>query len=144
MRYIWIHLGQGKIVPPDGMDDFLRLRGTIIAGRIKAKVRELKAAKRFPSTVDGDRGIRYQGRFVLDDLDLWPSNFDRIERMSVDQELDRWLLSILGDELRGVAEDRIEGLTIDSIAQRRGKSRRTVERRLQEIRAIWEQALRDP
>jgi RNA polymerase sigma factor (sigma-70 family) len=143
MRDMWIRLGRAKIIPPDGMDDFLRLARTIIAGRIKAKVRELKAAKRFPSTADGDGDIRYQGRFVPDDLDLWPSNLDKIERMSVDGELNRWLLSILGDELRGVAEDRIAGLTIDSIAQRRGRSRRTVERRLQEIRAIWEQALRD-
>ena len=51
----------------------------------------------------------------------------------------RRLLDRLGDEaLRQVAIDRLEGYTNDEIASRLGCARRTVARRLDLIRKIWE------
>lgn len=52
----------------------------------------------------------------------------------------RRLLDRLGDdELRKVALDRMEGYTNDEIADRLGCARRTVARRLEFIRRLWEQ-----
>ena len=138
LRFMWIHLMQGRVVPPDGVDDFLRLARTIIARRITAKRRELRAGKRFPS-VNGDvhGGFQFQGRDVPDDLDLCPSDLTGPEAQAISADLERWLLDLLGPELREIAEARFEGKSIDRIAERRGKSRRTIERMLQEIRAIW-------
>ncbi len=50
----------------------------------------------------------------------------------------RRLLDLLGDELRQVAIDRMEGYTNDEIAARLGCARRTVARRLELIRKTWE------
>ena len=51
----------------------------------------------------------------------------------------RRLLDLLGgDDLRRVALDRMEGYTVDEIAERLGCARRTVARRLDLIRKTWE------
>jgi DNA-directed RNA polymerase specialized sigma24 family protein len=52
----------------------------------------------------------------------------------------RRLLSLLDDdELRKVALDRMEGYTNDEIADRLGCARRTVARRLDLIKRVWEE-----
>jgi hypothetical protein len=80
---------------------------------------------------------------VPDDMDLWPSGLNGPDTDVVSKDLDQWLLSILGSELCEIAESRISGNSIDQIAKRRGKSSRTIQRMLYEIRAIWNSALRD-
>jgi len=144
LRFMWIHLMQGVVVPPDGVDEFMRLARTIIARQITAKLRELRADKRSPS-VNGDvhGGFQFQGDYVPDDLDLCPSDLTGAEAKAVSEDLERWLLDLLGPGLREIAESRLKGKTIDQIAKRRGKSRRTIERMFQEIRAIWASAMRD-
>ena len=52
----------------------------------------------------------------------------------------RRLLDSLGDgELESVAVWRMEGLTVEEIAERLGYVTRSIKRKLQTIRAIWEQ-----
>jgi DNA-directed RNA polymerase specialized sigma24 family protein len=144
MRIMWVRLMQGHVVPPDGVDEFLRLARTIISRRITAKLRELRADKRSPS-VKGNvhGGFQFQGRFVPDDLDLCTYDLTGPEEKAVFEDFERWLLGLLGPWLREIAEARLEGRTIDQIAKRRGKSRRAIERMFEEIRAIWSSALRD-
>ena len=56
----------------------------------------------------------------------------------VAEEYGRLLERLDDDELRRVALDRMEGYTSDEIATRLGCARRTVARRLDLIRKIWE------
>lgn len=56
----------------------------------------------------------------------------------VAEEYGRLLDRLDDDELRRVALDRMEGYTCDEIAARLGCARRTVARRLDLIRKVWE------
>jgi len=144
LNLMWMRLMQGVVAPPDGVDDFLRVARTMIDERIKARAREQRAAKRRPpGKMNSGADLRGQGFYAPDDLDLWPSGMNGPETEVVSKDLDQWLLSILGPELGEIAESRMSGKSIDQIARRRGKSPRTIERKLQEIRAIWNSALRD-
>jgi DNA-directed RNA polymerase specialized sigma24 family protein len=49
------------------------------------------------------------------------------------------LLGLLDDEQRTIAIAKLEGLTNPEIAKRMNRALRTIERKLQLIRAIWEQ-----
>src|ERR1700676_2249835 len=50
------------------------------------------------------------------------------------------LLGLLDDDQRTIAIAKLEGLTNPEIAQRMNRALRTIERKLQLIRAVWEQA----
>ena len=56
------------------------------------------------------------------------------------EEVDR-LMGLLDEDLCRVAQMRIEGLSIEEIAEKTAVNARTVQRRMQEIRAIWSGAL---
>ncbi len=47
------------------------------------------------------------------------------------------LLDRLGDDLRAIAVWQMEGLTVDEIARKLGRSPRTVARKLFVIRDLW-------
>jgi hypothetical protein len=107
-------------------------------------VRELRAAKRSPSVnADAYGGLRIQRRYAPDDMNLWPSGLPGSDEEVIVRDLDRWLLSLLDSVLREINEYRFSGKTIDQIAKRQGRSRRTIERMFQEIRSIWSSVLRD-
>ncbi len=57
----------------------------------------------------------------------------------VAEEYER-LLNFLDDDQRAIAVAKLEGLTNPEIAVRFDRSLRTVERKLQLIRGIWEQS----
>jgi DNA-directed RNA polymerase specialized sigma24 family protein len=50
------------------------------------------------------------------------------------------LLGLLDDDQRAIAIAKLEGLTNAEIAKRMNRALRTIERKLQLIRAVWEQA----
>ena len=56
------------------------------------------------------------------------------------EEHQRLMNSLKDEVLRSVANWRMEGYTNEEIAQRLGLSRRSVERKVQRIRQLWEQA----
>jgi hypothetical protein len=73
LELMWIQFMEGRVIPPNGIDGFLRLARTIIGRRIAAKARELRAAKRSPSAnEDIDGGSGFQGHYAPDDLNRWP------------------------------------------------------------------------
>jgi DNA-directed RNA polymerase specialized sigma24 family protein len=144
LSLMWIQFMEGRTVPPDGVDEFLRFARTIIGRRIAAKARELRAAKRSPSAnEDSHGGSGFQGHDAPDDLDRWPAGLSNSDCEIVSKDLHRWLLSLLGRELGEIVEYRIDGKTIDQIAKRMGKPRRTIERMFHEVRLIWLSAQRD-
>lgn len=57
----------------------------------------------------------------------------------VAEECQRLLNQLEDDTLRSIAILKMEGFTVDEIAQRLGSTRRTIERRLHIIRKTWEQ-----
>lgn len=72
------------------------------------------------------------------DLDRLPSRMDDPQFTSMmSEECLRLLTALQDDELEQVAKSKLEGLTNDQIAADLGYSRRTVQRMLQNIRAIW-------
>jgi DNA-directed RNA polymerase specialized sigma24 family protein len=57
-------------------------------------------------------------------------------------EQHRWLMEVLGDdELRLVAQCRLEGDSVEAIAERLGYVSRSIKRKLQMIRSLWEKEL---
>jgi DNA-directed RNA polymerase specialized sigma24 family protein len=58
----------------------------------------------------------------------------------VAEECQRLLDQLEDDTLRDIAILKMEGFTVDEIAQRLGSTRRTIERRLHIIRKTWEQS----
>jgi len=57
------------------------------------------------------------------------------------EEYNRLLRQLGDDELKEIAVARMEGYTNAEIAERRGCTRQTVQRRLTMIRSLWEQEL---
>lgn len=57
----------------------------------------------------------------------------------VAEEFRRLLGTLADDELRSIALLKMEGYTNQEVAERLGCARRTVQRRLQLIKALWEQ-----
>jgi DNA-directed RNA polymerase specialized sigma24 family protein len=79
-----------------------------------------------------------QARRINVDLDRLPSRFDDPQFTSMmSEECLRLLTALQDNELEQVAKWKLEGLTNDQIAADLGYSRRTVQRMLQNIRAIW-------
>lgn len=57
--------------------------------------------------------------------------------VALQEQADRILGLLRDDRLREIAIGRIEGLTVDEIAEQMGISTRSVERKLQLIRKVW-------
>ncbi len=133
LNLMWQSFLTDNLVPPDGLDDFLRLARTFIVRRITHKLRQVRSTKRQPA------GWVY----VPDDLDIFACGLPRPEVELISNDMVNWLLSLLCREARAIVELRLEGNTIDQIAEPRGKPRRNIERMFQEIRATWTDAQRD-
>jgi len=63
--------------------------------------------------------------------------------LQVTEEFERLMALLADDELREIAVARLEGFTNEDIAQRLNVTSRTVERRLNLIRRLWEQDQQD-
>jgi RNA polymerase sigma factor (sigma-70 family) len=59
------------------------------------------------------------------------------------ESMNRLFASLDDDELRAIAQKKLEGYTNEEIAAQIGRSLPTVERRLKMIREIWSEGLRD-
>jgi DNA-directed RNA polymerase specialized sigma24 family protein len=144
MSLMWARIIADQTAPLASVDDFLRLARTIIARRIKDRLREATAEKRNPSPrPDADHNAGSFETFVPDDLDLFACGLPSGDVQVISEDERQWLMSILGPELRQIAEYRVNGATVKRIAGLLGKPLRTVERMFEEIRAIWTQARKD-
>ena len=111
----------------------------ITARKACAQVQRRTSQKRGGGQVLGEADIRGSDRDGTGALDQVIGEEPTPEFATMVAEEFRRLLDALGDEtLRRVALDRMEGYTNDEIAARLGCARRTVARRLELIRSIWE------
>jgi DNA-directed RNA polymerase specialized sigma24 family protein len=121
-------------------DDLWRLLVVITARKAGAQVqrqgRQKRGGGRVVEATDVAAGSPESADGVLERLvDAEPTP----EFAAMVAEEYRRLLEALGDDgLRRVALDRMEGYTCDEIAGRLGCARRTVARRLDLIRKLWE------
>jgi DNA-directed RNA polymerase specialized sigma24 family protein len=89
---------------------------------------------------DGDRPVGPAEEHGADDLTNLLSREPSPELAAImAEECGRLLSRLEDDELRAIVLLRMEGYTDDEIAARIGCARRTVQRRLQVIRRLWEQ-----
>jgi RNA polymerase sigma factor (sigma-70 family) len=144
LSIMWFGILSGEIDPPGGADDFLRLARTIIRRRITAKARAERGPERNPTPHEASpRGPGSLDASVPDAANVFQSDLPLPEAVAIAKEETRWLMSLLGPELREVVHYRfIHGLKIEQIAERMGLSPRTISRRLQEIQQIWQDAIR--
>jgi DNA-directed RNA polymerase specialized sigma24 family protein len=122
-----------------GRDDLWRLLVVITARKAAAQVRRSGRQKRGGDRVCGATDLVASGSVeevsLLDQI-IGPEPTPEFAAMVAEEY--RNLLEILGDEsLRQVAVWRMEGFTTDEIAARLDCARRTVARRLELVRRIW-------
>ena len=118
----------GRLQTLSGRDDLWRLLVTVTARKAAGQVRRQGRQKR--------GGGRVQGEANLDEV-VGPEPTPEFAAMVAEEYAQ--LLDALGDEgLRRVALWRLEGFTVEEIASCLGCTVRTVGRRLDLIRKIWQ------
>jgi len=137
-------------VVAEGVDGFWRLFRRILARKVfTARDREA-AIKRGGPGIPGHGRNDQQTRaprngaptvkahtHIADDFDLFESGLPSAEVLAVGDELTGRLVAMLAPELEIVFRMRFEGRSIPYIAAKLEISTRTVDRRLEQIRAIW-------
>jgi RNA polymerase sigma-70 factor, ECF subfamily len=124
---------QGFYDAPNG-DELWRLLLVIAIHKVREKAVYYHAAKRDRHrTIGGDEAVRH--------LELW-SNAKDFPDGYLDLVLDE-ILEQLPCEGRKMARLRLEGYKVAEIARKTGRSRRTVERILQETRVKLDQLVRE-
>jgi RNA polymerase sigma-70 factor (ECF subfamily) len=124
---------QGSYDAPDG-DELWKLLLVIAIHKVRDKAVYHHAAKRNRHrTLDGDEALRHM-KLSSNDKDS-PDGY-------LDLVLDE-IMEQLSCESRNMAKLRLEGYKVAEIARKTGRSRRTVERILQETRAKLDQLVRE-
>ena len=105
--------------------------------KVLQNIRSNRAAKRGGGQVRGDSvfisGISGAGKAGFDNLSAPPLDFADELTLEMHDQLD-----MLGEEmLKQVGVMKLQGFTNQEVAEKLGVSERTVERKLERIRAIW-------
>ena len=136
-------------------DRFDRLQDRSDLWRVLAMLVARKAARQIEHQMRQKRGsgqVRGESVFIAAD-DTGAAGLENLaagENLAGDyvvemQESLEQLLDLLpDDEYRAIANMRMEGHSNEEIAEKLGCTERTVERRLQRIREVWEQAAAEP
>jgi RNA polymerase sigma factor (sigma-70 family) len=130
---------RGAFTELNGRDELWRLLLCITARKARARIRHETREKRGGGKVGGesilmtgsDQGSGGQ-------IGQVPGHSPSPEMLAQFADECQWLLDQLGDDtLKAIALLRVEGYTVDEIAQRVGCAKRSVERRLTLIRKTW-------
>jgi DNA-directed RNA polymerase specialized sigma24 family protein len=132
-------VGRGQFPKLDDRDDLWRLLVTITVRKVVDTVRHQTRQKRGGGLVLGESAVMSQGsddEGMTQFLSREPTPEDAAR---FTDEYER-LLARLGDEtLKAIAVRKLEGHSSEEIAAGLGISTRTVDRKLNLIRAIWEE-----
>jgi len=128
---------QGQFPDLTDRDDLWRLLASITARKVIGAIRHQTRLKRGGGRVVGESAlIGDEGEGMTQFLAAEPTPEDAAE---LADEFER-LVAMLGDEtLRRIALRKLEGYCSADIAAEIGTSARTVDRKLNLIRAIWDQ-----
>jgi RNA polymerase sigma factor (sigma-70 family) len=135
---------QGRFPRLDDRDDLWRLLVALTERKVTDQVRRARRLKR------GGGQVRTEGELTAGGPDDAPAGLDGIagpeptpEFAAEFAEEYRRLFEVLRDEdLRRIAVWKLEGHTADEIAAQLGCARRTVARRLELIRMLWQAGTR--
>lgn len=133
---------QGKLPELTDRESLWRLLLTMTRHAAIDSIQREQRAKRGGGHVRGESLVEDQR---LLQAHAGPSAFDNFVSsaptpgsvVSIKELLDQWLSRLPDDETRQFALLHLEGFTIVEIAERLGLTKRTAERRLQQIRAAW-------
>jgi DNA-directed RNA polymerase specialized sigma24 family protein len=143
---------EGRIAYIADEDGTLRIVRQIIADKVSARRAQMRALKRDPARIAGFVGKTLRIASVAhgidngdharlaDDLDLFQSGVPSDEVKLISREVVAHFLDSLDAEHAKIAQMRLDGVRISEIAIRLGRSKRTIQRRLEEIRATWNAA----
>jgi DNA-directed RNA polymerase specialized sigma24 family protein len=130
--------GRGQFPQMSGRDDLWRLLATITVRKALATMRHQNRQKRGEGRVLGESALLVgddsSSEGLAEVLDREPTP-DEVVQFADDYG--RFLARLQEPALRTVALRRLEGQSSREIAQMLGVSTKTVERKLQLIRAIW-------
>lgn len=136
----------GSLRDVQGRDELWRLLLCITARKAQGYVRHETRQKR------GGGKVRGESIFLVGDSADRDAGIDQVPHAAVVAETNEefarqceGLFDALGDEtLQTIAMLRVEGYRVDEIAERVGCARRSVERRLNLIRTIWQAEIEPP
>lgn len=143
LRCLYDGAARGQFTALVNRQELWQLLAAITVRKVIDHQRHLTQKKRGGGSVRGDSAM--QG----DDNDRSPVGFDDIlgdaatpEVLAIATEEYQRLMDILDDDrLREIAKCKLEGYRNEEIGQRLGLACRSIERKLQRIRQIWENDL---
>jgi len=140
MRCLYEGATSGKFVSVINRQELWQLLATITIRKVIDQQRRLTQQKRGGGRVRGDSALLGNG------ADYCGDGFDQIcadaatpEVLAMAAEEFQRLMDVLDDDrLRGIAQLKLEGYRNEEIAQKLGLACRSIERKLQRIRQVWE------
>jgi DNA-directed RNA polymerase specialized sigma24 family protein len=141
MRCLCEGAARGQFAALVTRGDLWQLLATITARKVIDQQRLLTKQKRGGGRVRGDSVLA-----AASDDDRPSAGFDQFrgdaetpEALAITSEEYRRLMGLLDDDrLRKIVECKLEGYKNEEIAQRLGLACRSIERKLQRIRQVWE------
>jgi DNA-directed RNA polymerase specialized sigma24 family protein len=137
-------VGRGQFPLLADRDDLWRLLVTITARKAASSVRHQTRKKRGGGKVQGESafldvgGDQQAGDGLAGFLSREPTPEDAAQFA---EEYDRLIAKLTNESLRAIAQRTLEGYSAEDIAAELGTSPRTVHRKLQLIRALWDEEL---
>ena len=143
LRCLYDGAAKGQFAAVVNRQELWQLLATITVRKVINQQRLLKKQKRGGGRVRGDSVLK------ASDGDGWGAGFDEIlgdaatpEVLAIAVEEYQRLMRVLDDDcLRLIAQWKLEGHRNEEIADRLGLACRSVERKLQRIRQVWEAEL---
>ncbi len=127
---------EGRFPELDSPDGLWRLLFRITARKAASRIRKAVALKAGGGNVRGDSVFGSDNR----GFDLTPDGAVGPEFQHImDEQCEELFAELPDSQLREIAQDKLDGRTNKEIAQRQGVALRTIERRLERIRAIWQE-----
>jgi DNA-directed RNA polymerase specialized sigma24 family protein len=140
LRCLYDGAARGQFAALVNRHDLWQLLATITGRKVIDQLRRLNMRKRGGGRVRGDSVLRAVG----DDrssvgFDQFRGEAATPEVLAIAAEEFQRLMSLLDDDrLREIAQSKLEGHTNEEIGQRLGLACRSIERKLQRIRQVWE------
>jgi DNA-directed RNA polymerase specialized sigma24 family protein len=140
MRCLYDGSARGQFVAVINRQELWQLLATITGRKVIDRQRHLNMQKRGGGRVRGDSVLHDNA----DDrsnvgFDEFPSDAPTPEVLAIATEEYRRLMVLLDDDrLREIAECKLEGYTNEQIGEQLGLACRSIERKLQRIRQVWE------
>jgi DNA-directed RNA polymerase specialized sigma24 family protein len=133
-------VGQGRFPQLSDRDDLWRILATITTRKVIGCIRHHSRRKRGGGNVLGESAITEEDAASAEGLVLSLSREPTPEAAVEFADACDRLLNRLDDEtLKLVAVRKLQGQSSDEIARTLGTTRRTVDRKLQLIRALWQE-----